>query len=231
MVPLKLDVQGRPVVFARQAVLGPPNAQLQRAQDQTWPADLSHAEVVALQIYTDTGYEQVNRDLREHGKVHPPYRGVHEHLQSAFRKAKPFDPPVLVSRGISIDPFKLNDFLAGYQDALKTGKPYTIPGYVSTTIGPKIVPPFDRGNVHLHIKAVHGLDVFPLTHYAQERELLLNHSSTFKVVDIRSEGDRWIIHLEQLPPPPAKMGADKAGAVLPTGRPDAGMFGEAATVV
>src|ERR1043165_3365333 len=50
--------------FARQNLRGP-NPDLLRAQEQTWPHDLSNGEKVSMQVYTENiAYQPMNTDLR-----------------------------------------------------------------------------------------------------------------------------------------------------------------------
>jgi hypothetical protein len=185
--------------FYRQDLRGP-NPELKRVQKHTWPPDLSHGEKVALQAYTGNEvYGKMNADLRTKGTVAPFHALVHERLQAAFKKAQPFDPPVLVSRGINIDPKggALEAFLNELRQAQKEKKPYRMSGYVSCSVGANTG---FGGNIKMQIMAVHGLDVVPISLYPEERELLLNHHSTFLVKDVKLEGNVWKIQLDQLPP-------------------------------
>jgi hypothetical protein len=211
--PLKLTLDGRMAGFARQLPRGP-NPDLLQVRKQTWPPDLTHGEKIALQTYSNVAFAQLNNELRTKGVVTPMFALVHERLQSAFRKAQPFDPPVVVSRGINLEnKVALPAFLKGVELAKKEGKPFVIAGYSSTTVGPNVHPSF-QGNIHLHIKAVHGLDVYPISLYPDEKEFLLNHNSTHVVKEIKMEQNRWIIQLEQIPP---KMG--NAAVAFPDRQP------------
>jgi hypothetical protein len=88
----------------------------------------------------------------------------------------------------------------GVQAAHKEGKPLPMPGYISTSVGLKVLEPFHLYFVHLHIKAVHCLDVYPVSLFPGEGEVLLNHNCSYLVKEIKMEGPRWIIALDQLPP-------------------------------
>jgi hypothetical protein len=204
--PLLLDLSGgRPAGFARQ-VLRSTNPDLKRVQKETWPTNLTHGEKVALQAYSANHvYPILNKDLRDKGAPAPVLALIHDRLQSAFRKAQPFNPPVLVSRGLSIDNKGLNGFLKGFQDAQKDKTIYVMGGYVSCSVGPNVI---FGGNVHMHINAVHGIDMFSISLYPEEREFLINHNSRFRVTDVKMMGNVWKIYLDQLPPTDAV----KAGA-------------------
>jgi hypothetical protein len=219
--PLKQDLSGKLVTFARQPLRGP-NPDLKRVQDETWPPDLSHGEKVALQSYSGNTAGAVNQELRTKGHVSPMYALVHERLQSAFRKAKPFHPPVMLSRGLRLEGPGLTGLLDDLNAAKKADKIYVMKGYVSTTVGPNVLGGFD-GNVRMHILATHGLDVYPISLYPQEREVLLNHNTTYKVLDVKMDKGKWVINLEQVPPKEdAKEGAAAPpvpGAFATAGRP------------
>jgi hypothetical protein len=208
--PLLLDLSARPAGFSRQVLRGT-NPDLQRVQKETWPPTLTHGEKVAIQAYSANHvFPVLNKDLRDKGVPSPMMALIHDRLQSAFRKAQPFDPPVIVSRGLRIDNKPaLDGFLKGLQDAQKDKTVYVMPGYVSCTVGPKVLPGFD-GNINIHIKAVHGIDVLPISLYPEEREFLINHNSRYHVTEVKTEAGRWKIYLDQLPPADAV----KAGARL-----------------
>jgi hypothetical protein len=187
--------------FARQSAIREPNPDLGRVQEATWPPALTHGERVALQSYSGSAFGVINQSLRAGGKVPPLYARVHARLKSAFEKAPPFDPPVDVSRGAQIgDPKQLQALVSALQTAKKKGEPYVMLGYGSSTVGPKVLPGWDKGNVQMHIKATHGIDVYPVSLYPNEKEFLLPHRSTYRVTSITQQGSQWIVHLEQIPP-------------------------------
>jgi hypothetical protein len=198
--PLQLYRTGERFAFARQDGVRETNPDMKAVAEQTWPADLSHGEKVALQVYSGAAASAMNRELHARGTVPPLYAQIHARMQSAFRKARPFDTPITISRGISLQPAQLTTFVNGVKAAQKDKKPYVMPGYVSTTYGPRVYSTWAGGNVHIHIKATHGLDLFPISLYPEEREVLLNHNNSYNVTGIRQEGVRWIINLEQIPP-------------------------------
>lgn len=197
--PLKLMGNVK-VAFARQEPRGI-NPDMRSVTEQTWPGTLTNGEKVAMQTYSGASAGAMNPDLHAKGWVAPRYALVHDRLQSAFRKAQPFNPPIDVARGVRLAGPQLDNFLNALRTAQKDGKPYTMPGYASTTYGTKVLPGFD-GNINLHIKARHGLDLYPISLYPEEKEVLLNHNARYHVKSITQDGakTKWIIHLEQIPP-------------------------------
>jgi hypothetical protein len=183
--------------FAQGAGDNSPNPALKHVREQTWPASMSHGEKVALQVYTSMNYRGINDGLRTRGAVPEKYAKVHQRLRSAFRKAKPFSPPVQVVRGLTLNGKALDDFLARLSDAHKTGKVLRLPGYHSTSVGDYSA---FGGNIQLRIRAVHGLDARPVSHFPGEREMLLDHNSRFKVTAVKKMGSQHVIKCDQLPP-------------------------------
>lgn len=167
--------------------------------DDTRPT-LTTDEQVAAQKYTGSAFAPLNADLRSSGGPPAQFGKMHADLQSAFGKAVPLSAPVDVVRGLNIKSrAELNKLIKGFQTAQTGGGPYTMKGYTSTTVGSKLDPYF-QGNVTLRIKAVHGLDLKPHTHYTHTSEMLLNHGSQFKVGSVRKVGSKWEVDLEQVPP-------------------------------
>ena len=148
-----------------------------------------------LQAYTGQAYAALNVSLRTTGAVPKELSKVHERMQSAFEKARPFDPPVKVSRGLTLQEKALTDFLSLVAASHRTGCAFRVTGYVSASVGE--TPAF-MGNVILQIQAVHGLDVMPLTYYPSEREFLINHNSYFRVTGIKKNGSRYIIECDHV---------------------------------
>jgi hypothetical protein len=196
--PLKADF-GNWVAFSRLTAIRETNPDLQRVQKETWPAELTHGERVALQSFSGNAYAPINQALRSGGKIPALYELTHARIQSAFAKAPPFSPPLVVSRGVRLPDNVLNKFLQELKDSQKTGKPYVMKGYGSSTVGPNVLPGF-RGNVDIHVKATHGLDLYPISLYPQEKEFLLNHASTYRVTKVEMVQGRWVVNLDQIPP-------------------------------
>lgn len=197
------------------------------ASQETRPA-LEKGEARAVQAYSDAFYQDVNNALRGKAKWTPDAKDIHQELQAAMVKAKPFKPPVEVVRTIDIrDAGDLKKFISGMKAAQRSGEAVPMSGYVSTTT--KTTGVF-VGNIKMRIKAVHGLDAKPYSTNPEENELLLNHGSQFKVTKVTIDrlGDVQL-ELEQVPPAThsltpeaAKEFAKKASAPAPA--PAAGGF-------
>jgi hypothetical protein len=186
-----------PIPNLRAGELGPPNPDLQEVRRQTWPAELSHGEKVALQTYANEAFTVLNPALRTSGTVPASHARLHQRIQSAFMKAQPFRYRVEVVRFIQLDGPALDKFLAMIETSQRSGVPFVLKGYVSTSVG--TAAGFD-GNLEFHIRAVHGLDLMPVSLFPQEKELLLNHDSRFQTIAMRRVGKRHVIDCEQLMP-------------------------------
>lgn len=161
------------------------------------------------------GYDgPLNKALRETGAPPPGKFGgdtiarkpdkdgpaMHAALQRLFDAAPPFGPPpIRVYRGVEVSSKVKSQIVAAAKKAQKSGGEFAMPGYISTATGESF-----PGNVQFEIRAVHGIDTMPYSHFPEERELLLNHNSRFRVKAIEKgdadQGVDVIIHLEQLPP-------------------------------
>jgi hypothetical protein len=174
--------------------------------------DLAGPEVAAVKRYTSWDYGPLNKALRRDGAPGSKEQAeTHAALQSVFAKVRPLPEPVTATRALSLDKHGLPAFLAAVKDAHAAGTPFTHAGYVSTSVGDAIKPGKVE-NVILTIKASRGLDLMPYSDYAeQERELLLNHGSRFKVTGVEHKDGRWHVTMDQLPDdtPDAVLGAAK----------------------
>ncbi len=178
--------------------------------DSTRPPVSDRDTAVFLNNYT-WGYDKLmNEALRDTNKPPPgPFGGndegkpnkdgpaMFEAMQKVFREAGPIGPPpAKVRRGIKgLSSQKAKEIYDAYLTALKSGEPITMTGFVSTSTSAG----FD-GPVVFQIRAVHGIDMRPYSHFASENELLLNHGSRFLVTKAEQVGGRYVIHLDQLPP-------------------------------
>jgi hypothetical protein len=183
--------------FARQNQLREPNPSLKEIREQTWPPTLNHGERVALQAYSQNAFGSLNQELRTTGKPSKANAKLHERLQSAFGKAKPFHPPIKIARGAKLAGKTLTDFLNEVNTAQKNNSTFTMKGYLSCTVGDKVLAGFD-GNINAHIHAVLGLDLLPVSLFPQENEFVLNHNSKFKVIQFKHIGTKYILECEQV---------------------------------
>lgn len=156
---------------------------------------MSEAEAASVMYYTAGRYDLLNKPLRYGGEMTPQAKYAHEHIQAAFAKVKSFERPVAVVRGMDLN--NLKAFVREAKSAMESGGIMTFKGYVSTTTASEVDTDFD-GNVVLKIAAFHGLDAMPYSDNPEERELLLNHGSQFRVNGISKKGHRYIVELEQI---------------------------------
>ncbi len=163
--------------------------------------ETTRREAKAVQEYTSASHEVINSLLRE-GKL--PYANLiktHEALQSLFDKAKPFEKPVTVYRGMNLRLADTEKFLGMVKEALESGKEIRFGGYLSTTTSPRIASNFGSG-VRLEIEADKGIDCKSFSLAKQEDELLLNDGTHFAVESMTPGQDAhgrqtWLIKLKQ----------------------------------
>lgn len=190
-----------------------PNAAL---PDATRPAPSSQRQADHINNYT-WGYDKLmNRSLRETGAPPPgPYGGnasgkpdkdgpmMFADLQDLFARAKPFKPPVQVYRGIPVlSADKVELLREAAVGAMRSGRPVSVSGFQSSSTKFDAGSEFG-GDVFFRIRAVHGLDVNPYSHFADEEdELLLNHGAQYMVTRVgkHPESGRLEIDMNQLPP-------------------------------
>lgn len=160
---------------------------------------ISTDQKVACQKYTvNSAAYALNDGLRTTGKPPAEFADMHKELQTAFANTEEFATPVDCVRGLDLTAAVKANLVALAQAAMASGGALMMPGYTSTTVGHRPLG-FFSGNVVLKIKATHGLDLDPYSHYPGTGELLLNHASQFKVTNIVAGGTTEI-HLEQIPP-------------------------------
>lgn len=176
---------------------GGTNGPSRGAPDESRPT-LTTPEKVAAQKYTSTAYKYLNDQLRKDGTAPPQFVDMHHNLQAAFSKVKEFSSPVNVTRGSTMDPQALSDFIGQAKESMSAGKNLGLKGYTSTTVG-SATDPFFKGNLTLKIKAVQGLDMKPYSHYPHVSEMLLNHDSQFKVTEVKQVGGGWEVSMEEIP--------------------------------
>jgi hypothetical protein len=94
----------------------------------------------------------------------------------------------------------------------RNGGTFVLKGYVSTSVTKK---PVFGGNFEFHIEACHGLDLFPVSLFPEERELLLNHNCHYYFNRLRKVGTKYIVECTQLPPRKRpSVGADRVAVAL-----------------
>jgi hypothetical protein len=170
-----------------------PNPALPDASRPTLP----DAERVAVQKYTAATYRPLNDGLRDGTPLPPNIQAVHDDVSRAISRVSHFQAPVDVVRGLKFTPAQAAAFVNGFGPP---GNVVSLAGYQSTTVGTQ-PDPFFKGNVQLNVKAIHGLDMSPHTHFpgSPAKELLLAHNTAFKVVGTRVVGGVTHVDLEQMP--------------------------------
>lgn len=156
---------------------------------------LERAEISALKYYSGGGYVGINKFVRgqgDHGDEH--YAEQHTALQTAFAKAVPFEKPVTTYRVMqlrNLEDADLATFLASLDRSAKDGSTVSIPGYTSTTTdkawADRLAEGPDGQDTLVEFVAHKGLDVKPYSQKPEERELLLDHNSQFRVIEHRTE--------------------------------------------
>jgi hypothetical protein len=177
-----------------------PNPALAHVKDAVEPPNLTNGEKVAQQIYSYGGDGRINGALRREEPIPEAYQKAHEQLQRAMKKAKWSEQPITAVRGIDLPEADLSSFLHAALAAQRSGGVMELPGYTSTATGKKLAPGF-KGNVKMHLKAHQGLDMMPVTHFPQEKELLLDHNSRFRVSEVKKDS-KGVYHIfaEQVRP-------------------------------
>ncbi len=175
---------------------------------------LDGAQANAVYDYTAWAYKDVNHALRAGVSgldvkiptlVSGTFDAVAKNLDAAFAAAAPFPPPpVEVLRGMSFGtPEEMAKFMKPLLAASQGGGEVALSGYTSTTTDPKAARNFMGSTpraILFKIKATQGLDVGPYTAHPDEKELLLNHNSRFRVSSVTSTpSNGYTVELEQVP--------------------------------
>jgi len=156
-------------------------------------------EANALNAYTGEHFLSINPPLWKGNIPSPPYDKTHQVMQEAFAKAKPFEVPLKVTRGLNFDAgAATDDFLKPFLDAAGQDTLVPLNGYIST--GTSGTPGGFKGNIELVIVAKQGLDLLPYSDSPYEKELLLNHNTPVKVYSCKQSGGKWTVILEQILP-------------------------------
>ena len=148
----------------------------------------------AITAYTGSSYREVNIALRE-GTATAAQRLYADLVNEALELAPKYAGEV--TRGITLEGAKLTEFLAAHRQAMVTGQGVTHAGFISTTKGSTAA---FSGNVILHIQSRSGVWVRPISLVAPENEVLLRHGTRFNVADVKQEGGRYHVYLEEVGP-------------------------------
>ncbi len=158
---------------------------------------LGENEKAAIQSYTGTTYRLLNGKLRQDGKPSPKLKAIDRDLDAAFRKAKPLDKPLSLTRAVTLDPAATTAFIGALQGAQASGSAWKDGGYMSTTTNAS-PPGKGTNNIEMRIKATHGLDAKPYSHCPQANEVILHKDSGFKVSSVKQDSfGKWVVEMEQ----------------------------------
>lgn len=146
-------------------------------------------EAVAINAYTDIDYIDVNRILRGVKESTDEWDKEIAVLKYALQKLPAFTGQVYRGARLPESDIEL------YQNALENGKPIVHKYFTSSTydIGKKF-----SGNAMFFIESKNGRMVEKLSSYPNEKEVLFNSGTEFKVTQIIKEGERVQIFLEEL---------------------------------
>lgn len=145
----------------------------------------------AITVYTGDYYEDVNPFLRA-GNAPSEIRRYADLLNEALHLSPKYAGPV--ARAIELLDAALEQFLSDHRMALLDGAFVVHSGFISTTQGDEAA---FRGNVILHIDSARGVDVSSVSQHPHENEVLMQHGTRFRVLDIQQRDGRWHIHLEE----------------------------------
>ena len=167
-------------------------------------ASVTPSQKQALRNYCGESYASLNGGLRKGQKPSGQDARDHEQLQAVFASL-PEHEPVSVYRGIAMNQANTAKLMTEMEKAIESGKPFTMKGYVSTSSDQNVAAGFAGANVLMEIRATRGLDVAGVSPIPQEKEVLLNHGSKFRVAGIEkrmvmvrgNEVERDVIILEQ----------------------------------
>lgn len=166
-------------------------------KSRVYTDDFTLREAVAN--YTSDASSPINRFLREGGILEAGDLATHVALQQAFAQLESFEKPIKVFRAVNLRQQDIKLFVQDLLNAWKEGKMVELAGYQSCTPNKKS-PILLKSPIKLVIKAIIGLDVRPVSVSPGEDELLLNHESSFDVINIRwpPENRQIVVKLEQI---------------------------------
>ena len=146
----------------------------------------------SVEKYTGSGhYYGINNHLRGRGtgSLSPEDNKIMVDVHHAILGTKPFPEPVTVWRGTRVhDSAEFAQKYAMLQAKHKSGEPFTMDGFVSTSLNPGVAKGFageGPTSVMFEIRARQGLYVNPVSQHDHERELVLDHKSKFRVAGFK----------------------------------------------
>ena len=167
---------------------------------QTSQQPISSEQARAIKGYTIYASE-LNNKLRSGGKMDEQDASIHKGLQSAFANLKDFPEPITVYRGLRFNAEhsgELQKLLSNLSEAQKTGQTVVMLGYTSTTTSNKILNQFAQDTVKIEIKAKRGINAEPYSIRPEQKEIILDHKSEFRVLGFKKRGKTITVVMEQL---------------------------------
>jgi len=148
-----------------------------------------------LKHYTGNAYTEMNKYLR----------GLSTHISDRSKSAiegarkgmRPTTEPIMVRRGSGADQFKSLGVARGDLSLLWgiTGKTFKDEGFLSTSAGGRAA---FGGEVRLEIECPIGTPmayVAPISNFPNENEMLLQAGLEYKVLNVRKEGNQFIVRM------------------------------------
>lgn len=161
----------------------------------------------SFKIYSTDAYREINQDIKSGDIANSPHKKTIEAMQVAFAGTPALKPPpVIAYRGLSLDQADFGKFQDSIRKAIESEMPIEMQGFISTSTNIQVARSFsaapDKKSVVLEIAVKKGIylgSIAPLN----EREMLLNHKSKFRVIGektITVSGDitQRVIQLEQI---------------------------------
>ena len=109
-----------------------------------------------------------------------------------------------VFSGVSFDSATLAKQIQTLQECLATGQPYTNKALMSSTTNIDKTSIFGDNFMYV-IKSKHGADIKPISHYANEDEIVFRAGAKFKVTKVYQEtsrrfgfGQGWVVEMEEI---------------------------------
>ncbi len=166
---------------------------------------ISDQEKGALKDYTGNGYAELNKNLRAGGaeKKAAEETAFARNLDSAISKSKLPESTVLF-RGIAKHALSQNP------NILKTGSVITDDGFISTSLKRSVADDFNKGSgVTVRLYAYKGAYALPLnggkpetgknlSGLPSEHEVLLPRSTSYRVLNVETNGKKKTVHAELL---------------------------------
>lgn len=156
-----------------QLSLGNNNVHLSNSNVQ----DLTGEDKKAINEYTDWGYKEINKSLRDNQELSDSLEELKNNLEEALDKLPFYEGDV--QRGISIPKADLQDFLNNYQkgDILLTKE------FLSTSAG-SLTEDFVYSDIIFKIKSKTGRHIKEYSGMKEENEVLFKTNSTFIVKEV-----------------------------------------------